>query len=106
MANLFRYFVRFWVRLTAIGEASGSLGPLIARYGRMEDAALRRIEAAGLIVPAVIAVLSGFFGVIMGVRRSDNTEANVDNQAGQFEPSRSMRRTMSPRNRMLSRSPG
>ena len=56
------------VRLAAIGEASGSLGPMIARAGRIEeDAALRRIEAAGrLIGPAVIVVLGGFIGLIMG----------------------------------------
>lgn len=56
------------VRLSAIGEASGALGPMIARAGKLEeDAALRRIEAVGrMIGPAVIVMLGGFIGLIMG----------------------------------------
>jgi type II secretory pathway component PulF len=56
------------IRLAAIGEASGSLGPMIARAGQVEEAAaLRRIEALGRFIgPAVIVVLGGFIGLIMG----------------------------------------
>ena len=56
------------VRLAAIGEASGGLGPMLSRAGRLEEeAALRRIEAAGrLIGPALIILLGGLIGLLMG----------------------------------------
>jgi type II secretory pathway component PulF len=56
------------VRLAAIGEASGGLGPMMARAGKLEeDAALRRIEAAGrLIGPALIVGLGAMIGLLMG----------------------------------------
>lgn len=55
-------------RLTAVGEASGGLGPMLARAGKLEeDAALRRIEAMGrLIGPAVIVTLGAGIGLLMG----------------------------------------
>jgi type II secretory pathway component PulF len=54
-------------RLAAIGEASGALGPMLARAGHLEeDAALRRIEAAGkLLGPALIVVLGAIIGLLM-----------------------------------------
>lgn len=56
------------VRLAAIGEASGALGPMISRGGKLEeDAALRRIEGFGrLIGPLVIVVLGALVGLLMG----------------------------------------
>ncbi len=56
------------IRLAAIGEASGSLGTMLARGGKIEeDAALRRIEAVGRFIgPAVIVALGGVIGLIMG----------------------------------------
>ena len=56
------------VRLAAIGEASGGLGPMLARAGKLEEeGALRRIEAAGrLIGPALIVLLGGLIGLLMG----------------------------------------
>jgi type II secretory pathway component PulF len=55
------------VRLCAIGEASGALGPMLARGGALEEtAALRRIEAAGrLLGPALIVALGGLIGLLM-----------------------------------------
>ena len=54
-------------RLAVIGEASGALGPMLARAGRLEeDAALRRIEFAGrLLGPALIVLLGGMIGLLM-----------------------------------------
>ena len=56
------------VRLTSVGEASGALGPMVARAGKIEeDAAIRRIEAAGrLLGPALIVLLGGIIGLMMG----------------------------------------
>jgi type II secretory pathway component PulF len=56
------------VRLAAIGEASGALGPMLARAGGMEEAsALRRIEATGrLLGPALIVILGAVIGLLMG----------------------------------------
>jgi type II secretory pathway component PulF len=56
------------VRLAAIGEASGSLGSMLARAGQMEEkAALRRIEAIGrLLGPALIVFLGAVVGLLMG----------------------------------------
>ncbi len=55
-------------RLAVIGEASGAVGPMMARAGKLEeDAALRRIEAAGrLLGPAVIVGLGAMIGLLMG----------------------------------------
>ena len=55
-------------RLAVIGEASGAVGPMMARAGKLEeDAALRRIEAAGrMIGPAVIVALGALIGLLMG----------------------------------------
>jgi general secretion pathway protein F len=55
------------VRLAAVGEASGALGPMLARAGKLEeDSALRRIEAAGrLLGPALIVLLGGLIGLLM-----------------------------------------
>jgi general secretion pathway protein F len=55
------------VRLAAVGEASGALGPMITRAGRIEEqAALRRIEAAGRVLgPAMIILLGGMIGLLM-----------------------------------------
>ena len=56
------------VRLASVGEASGALGPMVARAGKIEeDAAIRRIEAAGrLLGPALIVLLGGVIGLMMG----------------------------------------
>jgi len=55
------------VRLAAVGEASGALGAMIARAGRLEEsAAVRRIEAFGRILgPALIVLLGGLIGLLM-----------------------------------------
>jgi type II secretory pathway component PulF len=54
-------------RLALVGEASGALGPMLARAGRLEeDSALRRIEAVGrLLGPALIVLLGGMIGLLM-----------------------------------------
>jgi type II secretory pathway component PulF len=54
-------------RLAAVGEATGSLGPMLARAGRLEEeAAIRRIEQIGQILgPALIVSLGGLVGLIM-----------------------------------------
>ena len=54
-------------RLAAVGEASGALGAMLARAGKLEeDAAIRRIEAAGrLLGPALIVALGGIIGLLM-----------------------------------------
>ena len=54
-------------RLAAVGEATGSLGPMLARAGRLEEeAAIRRIEQVGQILgPALIVGLGGLVGLIM-----------------------------------------
>lgn len=56
------------IRLVAVGEASNAVGELLMRGGRLEeDAALRRIETLGRIAgPALIILLGGFLGLIMG----------------------------------------
>lgn len=55
------------VRLAAVGEASGALGVMLTRAGKLEEgAALRRIEAAGrLLGPALIVLLGGLLGLLM-----------------------------------------
>jgi type II secretory pathway component PulF len=54
-------------RLAAVGEATGALGPMLARAGRLEEeAAIRRIEQVGQILgPALIVGLGGLVGLIM-----------------------------------------
>lgn len=54
-------------RMAAVGEATGSLGPMLARAGRLEEeAAIRRIEQVGQILgPALIVGLGGLVGLIM-----------------------------------------
>jgi type II secretory pathway component PulF len=55
------------VRMAAVGEASGALGPMLGRAGKLEEeAALRRIEAIGrLLGPAFIILLGGLIGGLM-----------------------------------------
>lgn len=55
------------VRLTAVGEASNTVGPLLMRSGKMaEDGALARIETLGRIAgPALIIMLGALLGVLM-----------------------------------------
>jgi type II secretory pathway component PulF len=55
------------VRLAGVGEASGALGVMLARAGKLEeDSALRRIEAAGrLLGPALIVILGALIGIMM-----------------------------------------
>lgn len=54
-------------RLAAVGEATGSLGPMLTRAGRLEEeTAIRRIEQVGQILgPALIVGLGGLVGLIM-----------------------------------------
>lgn len=54
-------------RLAVVGEAAGSLGEMIARAGRLEEAAaMRRLEAAGKVLgPALIVLLGGVIGLLM-----------------------------------------
>jgi type II secretory pathway component PulF len=56
------------IRLTAVGEVSGSLGAMLTRGGKLEeDAAIKRIEAAGrLLGPALIVGLGAIIGLMMG----------------------------------------
>jgi type II secretory pathway component PulF len=62
-----RSFPTAIVRLTAVGEASNALGPMLQRSGRIEEeAALRRIEAIGRIAgPALIVLLGLVLGILM-----------------------------------------
>lgn len=55
------------VRLTAVGEASNTVGSLLMRSGKMaEDASLARIETLGRIAgPALIILLGMLLGVLM-----------------------------------------
>lgn len=54
-------------RLATVGEATGSLGPMLQRAGKLEEeAAVRRIERVGqLLGPALIIVLGGLIGLLM-----------------------------------------
>ena len=56
------------IRLAAVGEVSGALGPMLARGGKLEeDAAIKRIEAAGrLLGPLLIVGLGAIIGLMMG----------------------------------------
>lgn len=55
-------------RLAAVGEASGALGPMLARSGKLEEqAAIRRIEAgARMLGPILIVALGAMIGLLMG----------------------------------------
>lgn len=55
------------LRLTAVGEASNAVGPMLQRSGRMEEeAGLRRIETVGRIAgPALIVLLGAVLGVML-----------------------------------------
>lgn len=55
------------VRLAAVGEASGALGAMLARAGKLEEErAMRRIESVGRILgPALIVALGGIIGLLM-----------------------------------------
>ncbi|HEX7761137.1 MAG TPA: type II secretion system F family protein [Caulobacteraceae bacterium] len=55
------------IQLTAVGEASGALGAMLARAGRLEEeAAIRRIESLGRVLgPALIVALGGLIGLLM-----------------------------------------
>lgn len=63
------------VRLSVIGEESGALGPMLARAGRIEEqAALKRIEAAGRVLgPSLIVVLGALIGLMMAALLSGVT---------------------------------
>lgn len=63
------------VRLSAIGEESGSLGTMLSRAGRIEEqAALKRIEAAGRVLgPALIVLLGALIGLVMAGLQSGVT---------------------------------
>ncbi|KQV58688.1 MULTISPECIES: type II secretion system F family protein [unclassified Caulobacter] len=54
-------------RLAAVGETTGSLGPMLSRAGRLEEEeAIRGIERMGqLLGPALIVGLGGFIGLLM-----------------------------------------
>lgn len=54
-------------RLAAVGEATGSLGGMLSRAGRLEEeTAIRRIEQVGQILgPALIVGLGGLVGLVM-----------------------------------------
>lgn len=54
-------------RLAAVGEASGALGGMLSRAGKLEEErAVARIEALGkLIGPALIVGLGAFIGLLM-----------------------------------------
>jgi len=54
-------------RLAAVGEATGSLGPMLTRAGKLEEeTAVRRIEQVGQILgPALIVGLGGLVGLLM-----------------------------------------
>ncbi len=65
---LVRGFPPSVVRLAAVGEASNSLGQMLARGGKLEEeAAMRRIETFGRLAgPALIVLLGLMLGVLMG----------------------------------------
>jgi len=69
-------FPRAVGRLAAVGEATGALGAMIGRAGRLEEeAAVRRIEAAArLLGPVMIVLLGGLIGLMMGGLLSGVTE--------------------------------
>jgi type II secretory pathway component PulF len=54
-------------RLASVGEATGALGPMLVRAGKLEEeAALSRIETLGqLLGPALIVSLGGLVGLLM-----------------------------------------
>ena len=56
------------VRLAAVGEATNTLGAMLARGGKLEEeTALRRIEAFGRLAgPTMIVLLGGLLGALMG----------------------------------------
>ncbi len=64
------------VQLTAVGEASGALGAMLGRAGRLEEeAAIRRIESLGRILgPALIVALGGLIGLLMAALLSGITQ--------------------------------
>lgn len=55
------------VRLAALGEASGSLGPMLIRAGKLEeDGAMKRIHVMGQLAgPALIVLLGALLGLLM-----------------------------------------
>lgn len=63
-------------RMAAVGEASGALGPMLARSGKLEEqAAIRRIEAgARMLGPILIVGLGAMIGLLMGGLLSGVTE--------------------------------
>lgn len=56
------------LRLASVGEVTGALGAMLSRGGKLEeDAAVKRIEAAGRIAgPALIVGLGAIIGLMMG----------------------------------------
>ncbi len=64
------------IQLTAVGEASGALGAMLARAGRLEEeAAIRRIESLGRVLgPALIVALGGLIGLLMAALLSGVTQ--------------------------------
>lgn len=63
-------------RLAAVGEATGALGPMLTRSGKLEEqAAIRRIEAgARMLGPILIVGLGGMIGLLMAGLLSGITE--------------------------------
>jgi type II secretory pathway component PulF len=63
-------------RLCAIGESSGSMGPMLVQAGRLEEeSAMKQIELAGrLIGPAVIVILGAMVGLLMATLLSGVTQ--------------------------------
>lgn len=62
-----RGFPAVIAQLAAVGEASGALGPMLERAGRLEEAeALRRVEAIGRVLgPMLIVGLGAIIGLVM-----------------------------------------
>jgi type II secretory pathway component PulF len=60
-------FPKAIAQLAAVGEATGALGEMLARGGRLEEeAAISRIELIGQILgPAMIVALGGIVGLLM-----------------------------------------
>lgn len=56
------------VRLSSVGEVTGALGSMLSRGGKLEeDAALKRIDAAGRMAgPLLIVGLGAIIGLMMG----------------------------------------
>jgi len=62
-----RHFPSGIVRLTAVGEATGALGPMLVRAANLEEeAAVKRLEAFGrLLSPLLIVLMGAMVGLLM-----------------------------------------